>query len=232
MSDLDAIALFKMAEQRKHGGKRIGAGRKKTGMCRDVAHRARPQLDARHPVHVTIRMRRERRVELRTRDMYTRLRKVVQRYLGREDFRIVHLSIQQNHVHLIVEAKDKRSLTAGMQSFTINAANAINRHGVGKVWEFRYHDRQIRTARQARNTLAYVLNNWRRHRQDFANGRLRDAKLDPYSSALAFDGWTESFRIPDDYTPLPVSPPHTRLLTSDWRRFDLLDPHEVPGPLR
>ncbi len=220
-------------EKAKRGGKRAGAGRKKTGMCRDVPHRARPELDERHPLHVVVRMRKERRIGLRRGRMYTRMRKVIVRYLGRDDFRIVHLSIQQNHVHLIVEAASRRALSRGMQSFTINAARAINAdHGsIGKVWEFRYHATQIRTARQARNTLAYVLNNWRRHRQDFANGKLLSAKLDPYSSALAFDGWTERFLVPDGYNPLPVSPPSTRLLKGDWRRFGLLDPFEAPGPL-
>ncbi len=220
-------------EKVKHGGKREGAGRKKTGMCRDVPHRARPELDPSNPVHVVVRMKKERRIGLRRGRMYTRMRKVIVRYLGRDDFRIVHLSIQHDHVHLIVEAASKRALSRGMQSFTINVARAINadHDSVGQVWEFRYHATQIRTARQARNTLAYVLNNWRRHRQDFANGKLLSAKLDPYSSGLAFDGWTEGFRVPADYTPLPVSPPSTRLLKVDWKRFGLVDPFEAPGPL-
>ncbi|MGE5182947.1 MAG: transposase [Acidobacteriota bacterium] len=220
-------------EKATWGGKREGAGRKKTGMCRDVPHRARPELDARNPVHVVVRMKKERRIGLRRGRLYTRMRKVVVRYLGRDDFRIVHISIQQNHVHLIVEAASTRALTRGMQSFTINAARAINadHSSIGKVWEFRYHATQIRTARQARNTLAYVLNNWRRHREDFANGRLRTAKLDPYASGLSLGGWTERFALPADYTPLPVSPPRTRLLRHDWKRFGLLDPHEAPGPL-
>ncbi len=136
-------------------------------------------------------------------------------------------------MHLIVEAANRRALSRGMQSFTINAARAINADHTssGKVWESRYHATQIRTARQARTTLAYVLNNWRRHCEDFANGRLRTAKLDPYASGVSFDGWTEPFAAPADYRPLPVSPPGTRLLCHEWKRFGPLDPHEAPGPL-
>jgi hypothetical protein len=59
----------------------------------------------------------------------------------------------------------------------------------------------------------------------------RTAKLDPYSSALSFDGWTQRFERPANYTPLPVSPPVTRLLASDWARFGRIDPFEAPGPL-
>ncbi len=71
----------------------------------------------------------------------------------------------------------------GMQSFAINTARAINRAWgrEGAVFAFRYHATQIRTSRYARNATAYVLGNWRWHREDFMNGRLIDSKLDPYS---------------------------------------------------
>jgi hypothetical protein len=63
-----------------------------------------------------------------------------------------------------------------------------------------------------------VLNNWRRHREDQANGRTISASLDPYSSGIAFDGWAGApqFAVPEYYVPLPVSPPRTVLLRSDW----------------
>jgi hypothetical protein len=85
--------------------------------------------------------------------------------------------------------------------------------------------------RYARHVLAYVLNNWRRHRDDFANGRMLTAYLDEYSSAFGFDGWTMTFARPRDYEPLPVSAPETWLLRAGWRRYGLIDPHECPGPV-
>ena len=113
------------------------------------------------------------------------------------------------------------------------AARAINGDwgSCGKVFTYRYHASQIRTARYARHALAYVLNNWRRHREDFANGRMLTANLDEYSSALRFDGWTRTFARPRDYEPFPVSPAKTWLLRDGWRRYGLIDPHECPGPL-
>ncbi len=172
--------------------------------------------------------------ELRQRKMYQAIRGVMVRFLGRDDFRIVHLSIQTNHLHLLVEAADREALSKAMQSLAINCARALNAatNRRGKVFEFRYHATQIRTARQARNCLAYVLNNWRRHREDFANGRMMSAKLDEYSSAISFDGWAGGYRfaIPRSHDPLPVSPPRTRLLASDWRRYGLIDVWECPGP--
>jgi REP element-mobilizing transposase RayT len=182
-------------------------------------------------VHVVLKS--ARRISWRRGRVYNVLWRVVCGFLGREDFRIVHLSIQKNHLHLLVEARDRRALTEGMKSFATRAARALNKDegGCGKVFAYRYHATQITTARQARHALAYVLNNWRRHREDFDCAAARAAKLDPYSSALAFDGWTESFGVPVGYAPLPVSEPDTDLLRSGWMRFGRVDPFERPGPL-
>jgi REP element-mobilizing transposase RayT len=213
------------------GGKREGAGRKPSGKRRDTPHRARPELSGRHPVHVVLRS--ARRISWRRGRVYRVLWRVVCGFLGREDFRIVHLSIQKSHLHLLVEAKDRWALSEGMKSFATRAARALNRDegGCGKVFAYRYHATPITTARQARNALSYVLNNWRRHREDFDCAAARAAKLDPYSSALAFTGWTETFDVPAGYQPLPVASPRTALLAGDWKRYGRIDPHERPGPL-
>src|SRR4029079_18960246 len=171
---------------------------------------------------------------LRQGRVYRQIRRVLERYLGLPDFRVVHLSIQHNHLHLIVEAADRVVLTRRMQSFAINAARAINSAGGGrprrgKVFAFRYHATQVRGPRQARCTLAYVLNNWRHHREDRSSLRASDATLDPYSSAMSFPPWKKLFRVPDGYVPLPVSPPTTALLHGQWRRFGAIDPTECPG---
>jgi REP element-mobilizing transposase RayT len=217
----DAVETVK----RTHGGRRAGAGRKKTSRRRGGPHRARPELSPRHPVHVTLRAR-KLFPEMRRRDYYAIIRKTLEHYLGRTDFRVVHGSIQNTHFHFLVEASSKRALTLGMQSLTIRLSFALT-GGHGKVFEERYHAVQIRTARQARNTLAYVLNNWRRHRV-----WVGDAPVDPYSSGVTFTGWSErpQFSIPNGYLPLPMSPPQTSLLRSEWRQFGLIDPFERPGP--
>ncbi len=218
------------------GGRRRNAGRKKTGRCRDAPHRRRPTLSAAHPVHVVLRT--AVRVSWRTGAFYALVRKALQGTLGRPDFRIVHVSIQHTHVHLLVEASDRRALSRGMQSFTIRLARLVHhanarRVGCGKVFAFRYHATQIRTARHARHALAYVLNNWRRHRADDENRATRAAKLDPYASGMSFDGWRgqRRWRAPGGYVPLPVARPQTALLGADWQIHGLIDLWETPGPL-
>jgi hypothetical protein len=166
--------------------------------------------------------------ELRRRDYYTIIRNVLATYLGREDFRVVHGSIQDTHFHFLIEATSKRALSRGAQSLAIRLSKALT-GGRGKVFVERYHAVQIRTARQARTTLAYVLNNWRRHRAD----GMGQSPVDPYSSGVTFTGWSERFRLrlPVEYVPLSLSPPRTSLLVSDWKRYGLIDPYERPGPL-
>jgi hypothetical protein len=98
-------------------------------------------------------------------------------------FRIVHLSIQRNHVHLLVEADNKYALANGLQRFQISAAKNVNREVSierclpvrrrGSVFPDRYHMEIITTPRQARHALAYVLNNWRKHREDKASALTR-----------------------------------------------------------
>jgi REP element-mobilizing transposase RayT len=168
-----------VATKKKHGGARPGAGRKKS-VRRGGPHRARPELSKTHPVHVTLRLN---RFELRNRTVYNVIRRVLAVLLDAPDFRVVHISIQNNHLHLLVEADNRRALTRGMQRFSIRTARALGialGHG-GKIFPWRYHAKQITTPRQARNALAYVLNNWRRHREDQGHPIRMAAKLDPYS---------------------------------------------------
>jgi REP element-mobilizing transposase RayT len=62
---------------------------------------------------------------LRQRDMYLQLREATIVTAKRENFRIVHMSIQRNHIHLIVEAEHKEALSRGMQGFSISAAKRV-----------------------------------------------------------------------------------------------------------
>jgi REP element-mobilizing transposase RayT len=207
-------------------------GRPRSGFCKDAPHRQRPELSKQHPVHVVLRTV-KRFTELRQRTVYKVIHRVLRRYLGDKAFRVVHVSIQNTHLHLLVEASNREALTRGMQSFAINAARALNGlHGAcGKVFQHRYHATQIKTARQARNSLSYVLNNWRRHREDFENGRFLTHPVDAYSSGVTFTGWSKRprFALPADYSPLPTSPPQTDLLASGYLQYGRVDYEETPG---
>jgi REP element-mobilizing transposase RayT len=199
---------------------------------RHVAHVARPEVSSRHPVHVTMRVVDEV-AQLRTRKAYQAVRRALQRCAARSDYRVVQISIQKNHIHAICEADSKDALTRGMQSFEISAAKQLNRamrRKRGQVFASRYHTTSIETPTQARSELAYVLNNWLKHR---ASGWTR-WQIDPWSSASQFTGWATPHGQEAPREPLPVVAPQSWLLREGWMRARAgpIGLDEVPGPAR
>lgn len=146
------------------GGVRPGAGRRRT-LVHDPVHVARPEHKERHPSHINMRVVAEVG-RLRRRKQWQVFRRVALRAGDSDAFRVVHLSIQSNHIHLIVEGASAEAIARGMQRFASMTAKALNRllGRKGKVFAHRYHRVDITSPRQMRNALAYVLNNWRRHR--------------------------------------------------------------------
>jgi REP element-mobilizing transposase RayT len=226
----------------KRGGKRRGAGRKPKGARAGSSHRARAELKARHPVHVTLRVLRAVG-NLRRRCMYKAVREATLTTARRETFRIVHVSIQRDHLHLIVEAEDKKALAAGMQGFQISAARHLNaavsrsRPGPrrrGTVFPDRYHAEIITSPRQARHALRYTLGNWRKHREDMV-APMSTWTIDWFSSAVMFPGWAEYgdahflWRAPGTYEPLIVYQPRTWLLREGWKRSGAISYRDVPS---
>jgi putative transposase len=100
------------------------------------------------------------------------------------------------------------------------------------VLDGRYHHRSLRTPREVRRALAYVLLNARRHLAKRRHAaRAAGAVLDPASSARWFDGWRASARAaqPEPGSAPEVARPRTWMLRVGWRRHGLVDPAEVPG---
>ncbi len=224
------------------GGRRTGAGRKPTGTRPGISHAPRPRLAARYPVHVTLRVR-PRVYQRRSRRCFRVLRAAFLAARERHGVRLCHYSVQGNHLHLVAEARDAASLGRAMKGLGVRIARGLN--GLmgtrGPVLADRYHARILRTPREVRGVLAYVLGNHRHHASQWTPGpadlapptrgrHRRGAALDPYSSARSFDGW----RLPLSGAPAegragplqaPVARPHTWLLSIGWRRHGLL----VPG---
>jgi putative transposase len=172
----------------RRGGKRRGAGRKPKGPRALVSHAARPMLAQRSPVLVTSRLR-AGLPSLRRKDAFDAITAAFAACTAgadRHGMRLVHFSIQSNHLHLIVEARDAPSLARGMQGLLVRIARGLNRtwKRKGSVFSDRYHAHNLRTPREVRNALAYVLNNARKH------GCHRSG-VDPFSSGGAFEGWKE-----------------------------------------
>lgn len=225
-----------LRERSRWGGRREGAGRKrKPGAPVRLPHESRERLDRPLPAHVTLRVR-TGVPSLRSVPIVREIERTFAAGCTRKGFRLVHYSLQGNHAHLIVEARDRDALGRGMKSIAARLARAVNRvaNRTGRVFADRYHLRLLPTPREVHHALRYVLLNARRHAAKSRAVLTGTVRLDPASSAHWFEGWKR--RVPSADTDAaahpdrpPVARARTWLLAVGWRRYGLLDPSDVPG---
>jgi REP element-mobilizing transposase RayT len=186
------LDLFRKQRRRKPG--------RKPGKLRSEPHRLRPRFARRRPVHVTLRVR-PHVYNLRAKRCFRPLARAFRAGRDQFGFTLNEFSVQGNHLHFIVEADDHVALAKGMQGLAIRMAKALNRvmRRSGTVFAQRYHSHILRTVREVRNGLRYVLHNLQQHAT--ASGRqIAPSWLDPLSSSVAGHDAT--------------APPHTYLLKS------------------
>jgi len=172
-----------------------------------VPHLSREEINPRHPVHVTMRvqpgigyLRAYRRARL-LEDAFREARL-------RFGMRIIHYSIQGNHLHLLVEVDSADSLSRGMQGLAIRIAKGLNilADRKGAVFADRYHAHTLRTRREVSNAVRYVLGNYRHHTREYLPPRWEDSL-----SSVRFLRVTPGVEA-------PVSEPKTWLLRIGWRK--------------
>lgn len=200
------------------GGRRDKAGRKPAGPRRRVSHLPRAGHEPRFPVHVTMRAHADV-ASLRREATFPAIHRALAAS-STAQFRVTHFTIQADHLHLIVEADEAGLLRRGLQGLAVRVARAVNRvlGRRGKVWGDRYHARALRTPREVRSAIVYVLNNIRKH---IAGAR----GVDPCSSAPWFAGWGNRAVAAGAS---PVRPARTWLGAVGWERYGPLDVSESP----
>lgn len=167
---------------------------------------------------------------LRTRRAFVRIFEALVRANDRYGLRIVHYSVQSDHIHLIVEVHDPTWFSRAIQGLAVRIAKKLNAMvgQCGKVFADRFHDRVLTSPRQVRNALAYVLCNARKHGRASSQRGWRD----PFSTAALFAGWAQVVPERDETTELSIREPCTWLLRVGWRRAGgALDVDHRPGPL-
>ena len=225
------------------GGPRKGAGRKPAARPR-VHHVGREHFSDLRAGHVTLRVI-EAMPSLRCKAFVEEIRRSFAEACERDDFRLIHYSVLENHLHLLVEAEGSDALGRGMKSLSCRVARAANRvfERSGRVLDGRYYLHLLETIAEAWNALRYVLLNARKHfRQRF--GRTPPAGIDWASSGHCFEGWAGDVSgIRDGPFPVErqaerqaeregeraVARPKTWLLREGWKRRGPIDPAAVPG---
>lgn len=189
-------------------------------------------------MHVVLRAK-PNSPRLRQERLFNAIRRRIEK-AARKGFQVIHFSVQQNHIHLIVEALDRKALWQGIQNlaqritFIVNAL--MRRHG--SLWRDRYTRRDLTSLRQVRNALVYVLMNFRKHALDDEDRAFFDITLDPCSSAAWLEGWDsragpmlDELRrelAQKNQLERPVSPPRTWFARTGWKRHGPILPTERP----
>jgi REP element-mobilizing transposase RayT len=186
-------------------------------------------LASRFPVHVTVKLRRFL-PRLRRRPEYATLRAAFAAGRNRGNFRLVHYAVLNDHLHFLVEAADRRALSRGLQGLLIRIARALNKlwRRRGRVFADRFHDRILKSPREVRNVLRYVLANGRKHAAEGREVAVPGA-IDTFTSTPWFDGFREAIVVRGlPSTARPVADARTWMLTIGWRRHGLLSVHDLP----
>ena len=225
------LSLDRARKPKGRGGWRPGAGRpKKPGA---ISHATRPGFRARFPQHVTLRLGTSSPAIARDWLMAKAIRPAVAAS-AKAWFRVVEFNVLSNHIHLIVEADDADTLSRGVQGLAIRIARRVNSalKRRGKLFGQRFHARTMKTPREVRNTLRYVLLNRKHHAK---TQRFYAGWLDPYSSAIWFRGWAAPIRMNAGWNrqlaanAAPTHEPRTWLLRVGWRRAGPLSYDDRPA---
>ena len=174
-------------------------------------------------VHVVLRIRRGL-PSLRTPRTYRVLERAFRAAKDRNDCSLLEYSVQQDHLHLLVQATNEKKLARAMQGLAIRVAKALNRFWrgrLGSVFADRYLARAVKTFTELRRVVRYVLQNARKH------GVWTKSTPDQFSSAP----WFKWNGTADIRRPLR-SPPVMRCqsLELDVIAMHGLEIDDLPGP--
>jgi REP element-mobilizing transposase RayT len=147
-----------------------------------IRHTRRFRLKKPSSLHLTIKVK-ENKADIQNKRILKTLHYAIRR-ARLKGLKIVHYTLEYNHVHLLVESVDNKILHKGMQAFGITIAKAINKikRTKGAVYKNRYHLRVIDSPRQLKNVLHYIFSNGVKHKRtksqiDLFNSMIAEEKL-------------------------------------------------------
>jgi REP element-mobilizing transposase RayT len=129
-----------------------------------IRHTERPLITKPTSLHLTVKILRTK-ANLKNKMVLSILKRSIMnaRKMG---LRVIHYSLEYDHVHFLIEAENNIIFGKGMQAFGVTFSKALNRLRKikGAVYKHRYHFRKIAGARQLKNVLNYIFNNGIKHK--------------------------------------------------------------------
>lgn len=141
-----------------------------------IRHRKREEINEPRPLHLTIKLI---RADIQNKTILKGLRHAIQRARN-QGLRIIHYSLERDHVHLYAESTDNDTLARAMKALGVSFVKRINKYHQckGSCYKTRYHLRILNTAREVKNVINYILKNGIKH------GRTK-SELDQYNSKFS-----------------------------------------------
>ena len=169
-----------------------------------IRHRKRAEIKKPSSLHLTIKIAKNK-AGVKNKQILKVLKRAILK--GRSaGIRIIHFTLEYDHIHLLVEADCKIKLGRGMMRFGVTLAKGINhyRRDQGQVYKHRYHQRFITSRRDLKNVMNYIFHNGLKH-------RTATKLLNPY----------HSIRAEINYLMM------NKKIVPDWELIKLLDTHKI-----
>jgi REP element-mobilizing transposase RayT len=128
-----------------------------------IRHTERPLIKKPSSLHLTIKVEKIK-ADIKNKTVLSILKRAIQN-ARKQGLRVIHFSLEYDHVHLLIEAENNTTLGKGMQAFGVTFSKAINRvrKTTGKVYKHRYHFKAITSPKQLKNVMSYIFKNGVKH---------------------------------------------------------------------
>jgi REP element-mobilizing transposase RayT len=128
-----------------------------------IRHRERPKLTRLSSLHLTVKINRIK-ADLKNKSTLKVLKRAICN-ARKKGLRVVHFSLEYDHIHLLIESPNNSTLGRGMQSLGVTMARGINlfKKSEGGVYKHRYHFRKISSSRELKRVMHYIFNNGVKH---------------------------------------------------------------------
>ncbi len=128
-----------------------------------IRHTNRPHIKKPASLHLTIKVK-KKKAEIKNKSVLKILKRAILN-ARKQGLRVIHFSLEYDHVHLLIEADNNLILGKGMQAFGVTLSKAINRLKKlkGGVYKHRYHFRQISSTRELKIVMNYIFTNGLKH---------------------------------------------------------------------